>query len=630
MGRRIRPSLLLDTAPGGRDRGTGGGATIAPPQSSPVSWTYGVITETSMTDASLPPGWVEVGIPYGNPVSRAVGESDGISTWVGARVMVILDTTGRIVKISDPIADPGPDDDVQHLGQAGRRLKQAMDDAVKAQRAADQVRDNAREAENKAAQAAKDAAKALQVGEANRPPHVGPTEPEKPVLGQLWYPTREDGAIIGAKVWDGKAWLPRPLVADQVLVPGSAGSVSIADGAITAPKVYASKEFSAKVGAFLEVTTDMLTAGNATITGHAVVGDLLGNRLVGGEISLLDSAPTAQTQTQDFSAADHGWLPKTKDASVAATGGVLTSTVTSVSATDSSLMAVHASSFGPTSPAEGLTIEVEATPSWNGEVRLYITSNVNNEKASHFVPCKAGEPVILKTALEDGRTLASGNNITLYAVGRQPVGATLTIKSVKATWRQIYTSGLRVYRDASGIAKIAISDKAGGTSIMDSDGVTYTDSAGVTGTRDWSTFVLPPLISASFSYAENTGYAASPNEWGKLIPRDNWTELFQGGFKRVGKSYVVPKSGFYRLQSSVWFRSINEYTVGSGVAINDDATSKNLYTYTTTGKNTWRNVQSTGVRKLAAGDTLALAAYHDYKGTWRISAGELYATYISK
>jgi hypothetical protein len=62
------------------------------------------------------------------------------------------------------------------------------------------------------------------------------------------------------------------------------GATKLAPGSVTSDAVYASKELWAKLAAFASVTTDMLTAGNATITGKAVVGDLKGNNIFGAKI----------------------------------------------------------------------------------------------------------------------------------------------------------------------------------------------------------------------------------------------------------------------------------------------------------------------------------------------------------
>ena len=62
------------------------------------------------------------------------------------------------------------------------------------------------------------------------------------------------------------------------------GATKLAPGSVTSDAIYASKELWAKLAAFASITTDMLTAGNATITGKAVVGDLKGNNIFGSKI----------------------------------------------------------------------------------------------------------------------------------------------------------------------------------------------------------------------------------------------------------------------------------------------------------------------------------------------------------
>lgn len=64
----------------------------------------------------------------------------------------------------------------------------------------------------------------------------------------------------------------------------SVGATRLAPGSVTSDAIYASKELWAKLAAFAAVTTDMLTAGKATITGDAVVGNLKGNDIFGSKI----------------------------------------------------------------------------------------------------------------------------------------------------------------------------------------------------------------------------------------------------------------------------------------------------------------------------------------------------------
>ena len=624
MAHRVKPSLLIDTVPSTR-RQPGTGTIAVPP--APVSWTYGKIINTPSTDASLPPGWVEVGIPYGNPVCKSVGESDGISTWVGARVMVILDTSGRVVKISDPIAEPGPDDNVEHLGQSGRRLKKALDDSVKAMRAADQVRDNAREAENKASQAARDAAKALKVGEANRPPHVGENAPENPPLGMLWYVTDVNGNITAVRLWDGNQWLPRPLVADSVLVPGSVGDASIKDGAITAPKIYASKELSAKIGAFLEVTTDMLTAGNATIPGTAVVGDLIGNRLMGGELSLIDTDDSTKTMSQDFLKGFEGWSPRTaivKSMAMRQENGAL---VFEPSQTEAPLadnvtgpvvpVAEHIGSITGLTESSGdikLTMDFTVQGEQDGALSIVTASGKNIKR--RFTGDKLGN-VHIEEQLPDGDPLGAGSNLAVYVEPR-PWPPRVIIRKVSLSWRRTRKSGMRIFRDQKGTAKIEITDSVGGVSTLDSSGVSYRPVGGVDSTRRWKTFTTPPLLSVVLKNGTGGGKG---DTWIYFTPKQlgDWEILNRGGFTVTDIGYNVPADGFYRLSVNVWFRAIERYTVGAGIMTNGGIDKLGIYTYGETGRNTWRNIYSTGIRRLAAGTRVVPAFYHDYNGFWPIT-----------
>lgn len=62
------------------------------------------------------------------------------------------------------------------------------------------------------------------------------------------------------------------------------GATMLAPGSVTSEAIYASKELWAKVSAFGSVTTEMLTAGKATITGDAVIGNLKGNNIFGSKV----------------------------------------------------------------------------------------------------------------------------------------------------------------------------------------------------------------------------------------------------------------------------------------------------------------------------------------------------------
>ena len=88
------------------------------------------------------------------------------------------------------------------------------------------------------------------------------------------------------------------------------GATKLAPGSVTSDAIYASKELWAKLAAFASVTTDMLTAGKATITGSAVVGELKGNKIWGSQIvgaqlsTFLESAEAVNREHPGWNASD--------------------------------------------------------------------------------------------------------------------------------------------------------------------------------------------------------------------------------------------------------------------------------------------------------------------------------------
>ena len=88
------------------------------------------------------------------------------------------------------------------------------------------------------------------------------------------------------------------------------GATKLAPGSVTSDAIYASKELWAKLAAFASVTTDMLAAGKATITGSAVVGELKGNKIWGSQIvgaslsTFLESAEAVNKKHSGWNASD--------------------------------------------------------------------------------------------------------------------------------------------------------------------------------------------------------------------------------------------------------------------------------------------------------------------------------------
>ncbi|MCT6918608.1 MAG: hypothetical protein M3Z49_05275, partial [Bifidobacteriales bacterium] len=65
------------------------------------------------------------------------------------------------------------------------------------------------------------------------PAHAGLTP------GDQWYRQDGTGNVIGVMIWDGSKFNRQAVMADQLLVPGSLGPISMADGSVTAVKIKA-------------------------------------------------------------------------------------------------------------------------------------------------------------------------------------------------------------------------------------------------------------------------------------------------------------------------------------------------------------------------------------------------------
>lgn len=119
-------------------------------------WVKGQVVDTPDTDPTLPAGWVRVGMPYNEPDTYVTGETPGLYTWKGAMVTVKMHSDGTLLSISDGQDEPGDErTQVERLGPAGKEIAGAMSDAVKARKAAEEVKGRAEVAAKDAAAAQK-------------------------------------------------------------------------------------------------------------------------------------------------------------------------------------------------------------------------------------------------------------------------------------------------------------------------------------------------------------------------------------------------------------------------------------------------------------------------------------------
>ena len=73
------------------------------------------------------------------------------------------------------------------------------------------------------------------------PAHAGLTP------GEVWYRQDGTGNVVGVMVWDGTRFNRQVAMADQLLVPGSLGPISMADGSVTAVKIKADEAMLKKL-----------------------------------------------------------------------------------------------------------------------------------------------------------------------------------------------------------------------------------------------------------------------------------------------------------------------------------------------------------------------------------------------
>ena len=105
-----------------------------------------------------------------------------------------------------------------------------------------QAQDKALEALDKAskAQATADGKNRI-IASAAEPAHGGLA------VGDLWMQLDQADQVSGIQVWNGSSFQDYVLLAQQVLVAGSVGTISMADGAVTADKVTASEALLEKL-----------------------------------------------------------------------------------------------------------------------------------------------------------------------------------------------------------------------------------------------------------------------------------------------------------------------------------------------------------------------------------------------
>ena len=254
------------------------------PIQNPDQWETGTIIGIT------PSGKLEVsidGAPEGLPTTIAPADS-GV-TAIGATVRLKRDSSGHIASVAVPDVMPDGEPPV-YLGATGAFVKGIADAQVELDEAMGELDTKVGEAESNAAQAVADAASAqTSVNGVNArmtsvaEPSVRPNGASL-VAGDEWFVDDGAGQIVDVRIWDGTSWVPYKLVLSSLAVAGSVGNILLENGAVDATKITASESLWAKIGVFAEITTQMLVAGGATITGELLANTInLASDLIAGD-----------------------------------------------------------------------------------------------------------------------------------------------------------------------------------------------------------------------------------------------------------------------------------------------------------------------------------------------------------
>lgn len=146
---------------------------------------------------------------------------------------------------------------VKSVVEAGQ-IKDAQDKAQAAINAAVGAETTAASANNAAFEAQRIAGgKNRIIASASEPAHDGLAP------GDLWMQLDQAGNVVGIQLWGGKAFADYVLMAQQVLVAGSVGTICLADGAITADKITASEALLEKL-LVRKIKADEIDVGSLT------------------------------------------------------------------------------------------------------------------------------------------------------------------------------------------------------------------------------------------------------------------------------------------------------------------------------------------------------------------------------
>ena len=198
--------------------------------------------------------------------------SNGSAVLTFTDTNVYGDTIWVKLNLIDQLSREGEDSAVANIAVAGGEVLEAIEEAQQ----------NAEDALAAAAEAVTTADGKNNIYASSSTPSGTHTQ------GDLWYELDGSGRVINVKIWNGSTWVDYQIVADSVLVPGSAGTVSIADGAVTAPKIFAGAVTAGKIAA------DAIEANNiqaGAITGVKIAATAIDGKTITGALIQSETTP---------------------------------------------------------------------------------------------------------------------------------------------------------------------------------------------------------------------------------------------------------------------------------------------------------------------------------------------------
>ena len=411
------------------------------------------------------------------------------------------------------------------------------------------------------------------------------------------------------------------------------------DEAVDNPEVVAPAVW-AKIATFAKVTTEMLVAGDATIAGTAVVGDLVGNTLRGGVLSLLDQAQTPSTATgsntaSDWSYAPDGVMSGDTTGSVSTVSGYPVVTINSGTTPGGFFTASmqYGAVFGPADAVGAITYSVTVkVAGGSGPISFSVQSNEATTYHSGYVNAVSGGTYTLKATIPEGQWLSQKpgsvlNRVALHLGQGFSQGTTFTITSITASWPPALKTGLKIYRDSTGQARIDVVGDDGNTAILNSSGVTMKDASGATiGTTPWLNFIAPPI---GMDRAQGTAVRVQAGTWTRHPLTSGATG--RGGVSVSGGGFVIPLAGIYQVVVTVRMNVGNGsgYLAGAALMVNGVVNNDSLFGYVPMNTGSWTSATASGIVRLSAGDVVHVAGFHNLAGDTNMQGFNISVVYVA-